>query len=360
MTPGSETPRVAAGEHVTRSSVSADSGLDWAHPGAWEVVPAVYRIPLPLATDGLRAVNVYAIAGADGITMIDGGWAIEGAIEALTDALAMIGYGLGDIRRFLVTHIHRDHYTLASVIADRTGAEINLGAAEKPTLDFIHDPARMTRAAFTQTFIEAGTPEIAFRWEDLEDIPDLAHWRAPDRWLVEDERIDIADRTLTVRATPGHTPGHIVFVDSDAGVVFSGDHLLPTITPSVGFVVPTPADPLRDFLDSLVAMRELGDMRILPAHGPVGMSSAERAQELLDHHDVRLQEVRGVLTSHPMSAYAVAERLRWTRRGLEFGELDIFNRGLAVIEARAHLNYLVGSGLLERGSQQEATEYRSI
>lgn len=349
---------MAGGERIVRSSVSSDSGLDWTKPGAWKVVEDVYRIPLPLATDGLRAVNVYAIVGSDGITMIDGGWAIDGALEALTRALATIGGVIGDIRQFLVTHSHRDHYTLASIIADRTGAEIHLGSAEKPTLDFIHDPARMTKAAFTEMFLESGTRELALQWEVLEaEPPDLTHWRSPDHWLVDRDRIELANRTLTVHATPGHTPGHVVFVDLMAGTIFSGDHLLPTITPSVGFVVPAPPDALSQFLDSLRNVRDLGALRLLPAHGPIGMSSAARAQELLDHHDERLHDVRGVLASRPMTAFAVAERLRWTRRGLAFTDLDTFNRGLAVIEARAHLNYLVHSGLLRVTSSDGIVMY---
>jgi hypothetical protein len=37
-------------------------------------VPGIYRIPLPLPFDGLRAVNAYAIETADGLVMIDSGW----------------------------------------------------------------------------------------------------------------------------------------------------------------------------------------------------------------------------------------------------------------------------------------------
>lgn len=349
---------MVADEQVTRSSVSPDSGTDWAQAGVSEVVPGVFRIPLPLASDGLRAVNVYAVLDSDRITMIDGGWAIAGARNALADALAAIGFAIGDISRFLVTHSHRDHYTLASLIAGETCAEIALGLMEKPTLDFIHDPKRMTNAAFTPTFTESGAADIARQWEELEsELPDPAHWRSPDRWLVGGEQVGLADRVLGVRHTPGHTPGHVVFVESAERIMFSGDHLLPSITPSLGFVVPTPVDPLRDFLASLQAMRDLGDMTLLPAHGPIGRSSAERAQELLDHHGVRLGQVLESMVSRSSTSLAMAERLRWTRRELSFDDLDAFNQGLAVIEARAHLNYLVGAGVLESRLVEDRSEY---
>ena len=66
---------------------------------------------------------------------------------------------------------------------------------------------------------------------------------------------------------PGHTAGHFVFADLDAGLLFAGDHVLPTITPSVGFELVYADDPLRDFLGSLERVRRLPDLRLLPAHG---------------------------------------------------------------------------------------------
>ena len=50
--------------------------IEWDAPGVYPVMDGVYRIPLPLPNDGLRAVNVYAIADGDGLVLIDGGWAL--------------------------------------------------------------------------------------------------------------------------------------------------------------------------------------------------------------------------------------------------------------------------------------------
>lgn len=48
----------------------------WFESGTYEVAPGVHRIPLPLPNDGLRAVNVYALTGDDGIVLVDAGWAL--------------------------------------------------------------------------------------------------------------------------------------------------------------------------------------------------------------------------------------------------------------------------------------------
>jgi len=42
---------------------------DWTAAGVFEVAPGVYRIPLPLPNDGLRAVNVYAVVDGDGLVL---------------------------------------------------------------------------------------------------------------------------------------------------------------------------------------------------------------------------------------------------------------------------------------------------
>ena len=45
----------------------------WAQPQVEDLGGGVYRIPLPLGMDALRAVNIYAITDAEGVDLIDGG-----------------------------------------------------------------------------------------------------------------------------------------------------------------------------------------------------------------------------------------------------------------------------------------------
>lgn len=59
---------------------------DWTSPGAFEVFPGVYRIPLPLPSDALKAVNVYALVDGDGLVLVDSGWAVPAASTVLEDS----------------------------------------------------------------------------------------------------------------------------------------------------------------------------------------------------------------------------------------------------------------------------------
>ncbi|WP_370288519.1 MBL fold metallo-hydrolase [Nocardioides sp.] len=332
---------------ATGHAISPDSGEHWAAEGAWQVAEGLHRIPLPLPMDALKAVNVYVLEADDGLTLVDGGWSIEIARDLLEKSLRSVGYGFGDIRRFLVTHVHRDHYTMASVLGAEFGAEVLLGRGEEPALALLNDAADLDESPFLGVLRTAGAAEIAEQWAAGHDgeLPDPADWRRPTRWLEGDERFTVGRRTLDAVHTPGHTPGHYVYADVADELLFAGDHVLPTITPSIGFTVPAVDQPLGHFMASLTRVRALPDLRILPAHGPVAPSSHARVDELLAHHEHRLDlclaslKERGRVTS-----LVVAKDLGWTRHERAFAELDPFSQGMAAMETKAHLELLVARG----------------
>ena len=183
-------------------------------------------------------------------------------------------------------------------------------------------------------------------------------WEAPDEWLAAHQEIGLGSRTLRVIATPGHTQGHVVFTDAATGLLFAGDHVLPHITPSVGFEPVASSNPLGDYLQSLRLVRGLPDMRLLPAHGPVTDSAHVRIDELLAHHDNRLNQCAAAVAKGAPTGYEVARALLWTRRDRQLGELDPVNQMLAVIETRAHLELLVAQGRLISSQEDGVTVYQ--
>jgi glyoxylase-like metal-dependent hydrolase (beta-lactamase superfamily II) len=331
--------------------VTADAralARQWAEPGAYPVAPGVHRVPLPLPTDGLRAVNVYVIQAGDGLVLIDSGWALDVARQALAAALAGLGAGLGDIRSFLVTHVHRDHYTLGIQLRREFGSTVSLGLGERQAIAAL---SGATAEPFAPQLAElrASGAEVIIRGlgDTARALPGgAADWEEPDRWLTPHAEIGAGDRTLTVIPTPGHTRGHVVFRDAGAGLLFAGDHVLPHITPSIGFEAVPSRQPLQDFLQSLRLVRSLPDMLLLPAHGPVAPSAHARIDELLAHHDDRLGRCLAAVQAGAATAYEAARSLRWTRRERQLDELDAFNQMLAVIETRAHLELLAAQGRL--------------
>ncbi|MFT4262650.1 MAG: MBL fold metallo-hydrolase [Nocardioides sp.] len=354
---------MSASPDSTGAAVSPDSGEHWSAPGAWRVADGLHRIPLPLPMDGLRAVNVYVLESGDasgGLTLIDGGWAITESRTALEKGLAQIGRGFGDIRRFLVTHVHRDHYSLAATLGTEYGVDVTLGIGDKPTLDMLLDPSSVSGPTMFDQLRDAGAHDLAELFEgfDLDDGRDDRSSRYPDTWLEGDQRIAVGERTLDAIHTPGHTRGHFVFADTAAGMLFAGDHVLPTITPSIGFEPAVGEQPLRDFMASLTRMRELPDLRLLPAHGPVAPSTHARVDELLAHHERRLSLCLAALTGGaPVTSKEVAQTLPWTRHEHPFSRLDSFNAALAVMETKAHLELLVARGQAARSPSADGVGF---
>jgi glyoxylase-like metal-dependent hydrolase (beta-lactamase superfamily II) len=343
----------------TSHRISADSGLVWTEPGAWSVAPGVVRIPLPLPMDGLRAVNVYVMETDDGLVLVDGGWAIPESRSLFEASMRDAGYALSDIRRFLVTHLHRDHYTQAYVVGREVGAEVSLGLGDRASMELMHDETR-DRDPNLDRLTAAGALELAEGWRAMmpsSERPSMDSYGMPDRWLDRDLTLDLGGRTVDAIATPGHTQGHYVYADRGHGLLFAGDHVLPSITPSIGFEPRWVDQPLRDFLDSLAKVRALPDLMLLPAHGPVTSSAHARVDELADHHAHRLDLCREAVAAGATTAWEVAGALPWTRHGRRRDELGPFDAVLAAFETLAHLDLLALRGQLVRTDEGAERRY---
>lgn len=334
---------------------------EWSVPGVFSVARGVYRIPLPLPNDALRAVSVYAVIGNDGLVCIDSGWSVPEARELFVRSLASLELGPYDIKRFLVTHIHRDHYTQAVALRREFGTRVALGRGEEPSLDALRDPAVNPFRRRLEELRRNGAHEVAaglVRTRANQPVPPMSEWELPDQWLRDGEEVRAGGRTLTVIETPGHTRGHVVFHDAADRLLFAGDHVLPTITPSIGFEPAPHGNPLGNFLRSLARIRELPDATVLPAHGPVVESAHARVDELVAHHGARLDQSLAAIAAGADTASAVATCLHWTRRERTFKELDVFNQSLAVSETAAHLRLLAAQGRLQRTVEEGVDRYQ--
>jgi len=321
----------------------------WAQAGTEDLGGGVHRIPLPLPMAGLKAVNVYALIDDQGVDLIDAGMGLANARERLTAALKELGCELGDIRNFFITHVHRDHYTLAVDLRRSRYGSISLGAGEQANLAAARAfAAGDTAGNFRADLKWMGAEKIADELNagDGFDRPGVEEWEEPDRWLEDGVELAASTRTLRAISTPGHTRGHLVYHDAANSVLFAGDHVLPRITPTIGMEPARNRGALHDYMDSLRLMLTLPDARLLPAHGPVQPSTHHRVRELLAHHEERLAEMLEAMAPGRSTAYEVAEAVRWTRRQLHFSELDTISQLLAVGETASHLELLIIRGQL--------------
>ena len=128
--------------------------------------------------------------------------------------------------------------------------------------------------------IEGPDERDAFLLENLEaqgarfGIPDMRNVK-PTRWLVEGETVSIGDLTFNVLHVPGHTPGHLVFVNAPARFALVGDTLFQGSVGRTDF----PYGNHEQLIDGIkTKLLPLGDdMTILPGHGPASTIGAERS-----------------------------------------------------------------------------------
>jgi glyoxylase-like metal-dependent hydrolase (beta-lactamase superfamily II) len=328
------------------------------NPVASAAAAGVHRIELPVGGGGVQSVNVYVLATAAGPVLIDSGWHSDEAERRLEAGLGELGYELGDVTTFLITHVHRDHYEVALRLRKRFGSRVLLGIGERPSLQILIDRPAPEQLPQRRRMCQAGAGAL---WNEVRGgrRPEVT-WELPDAWLRAPQTIEVGERRLKVIATPGHTQGHVVFADAENGLLFSGDHILPRITPSIGFES-VPADSaLGDFLASLLLIRSMAEMRLLPAHGPVAPTTHGRIDELLAHHDERLTATGRAVADGAHTAADVAVRLPWSRRCSRFEDLDIFNRMLAINETKAHLDLLTRRGGLERRDEDGVHHYLTV
>src|SRR6201986_917961 len=260
----------------------------WIEPAVEDLGGGIYRIPLPLPLDGLKAVNVYAITDPGGVDLIDAGMAIVAASERLSEARRQLGYGFGDVRNFLVTHIHIDHYSLAVELRREFRTLISLGEDERANMLATREMINGTsshRVFGAESLRRLGAAELIGRLPMLKRHgPMFADWEDPDRWVADGTDLDLRTRTLRAVHTPGHTLGHLVYHDAAAEIMFARHPVVPPTTPSLGFEPAGNRMALRDYLSSLARTLTLPDAPLPPPHGPGCDRPPQRVPELAAPH----------------------------------------------------------------------------
>ena len=155
------------------------------------------------------------------------------------------------IEKIINTHAHFDHVMAVDPVRAATGAPFYLHEADLPIL--------------------RDTPERVRLWLDTEVAP----IRDPDCFLTHGQMIKVGQEELEVRFTPGHAPGHVVFVHHAGRQVFGGDTLFQG---SIGrYDLPLADGPtlLRSIREQLLTLPD--DYTVYPGHGPATTIGAERA-----------------------------------------------------------------------------------
>jgi len=154
--------------------------------------------------------------------------------------------------------------------------------------------------------------------------------------------VPLPGRQMRVVWTPGHTPGHLCLHEESDGLLLTGDHVLPRISPNIGLQSNLAEPPLAAYLRSLELIAAYDEAEALPAHEYRFHGLADRVRMLLAHHERRCDEVIAILARDgPATVWQVTQELSWSRG---WSSVTGFMRRAALAEAGAHLRHLADAG----------------
>jgi glyoxylase-like metal-dependent hydrolase (beta-lactamase superfamily II) len=261
----------------------------------------------------------------------------------------------------VLTHQHMDHIGLLEVLVRRSGAEVAALHLLGPYLaDFKASIAADDE--FSQAVMrQHGIPE------DLTTVLGAvgAAFRAfgsrgqVTQELRDGDQLSLRDRTFSVLHRPGHSPSDTTFWDADRRILIAGDHLLAHISSNP--LVHRPLDPeaprrrpqaLIQYIDSMLATRELPAQVVLGGHGEPIVDPAALIDERLRLHHRRAEKMRRMLEPDPLTAYEIAVRM--------WGNVAVTQAYLTLSEVLGHLDLLARDGLVREREHDGVVRFEAI
>lgn len=323
---------------------------------AEEVAPGILRVMLPIDLPGLGHVNCYVLEDDRGLALVDPGLADGVTHRVLTEQLAEVGLDIRRVHTAVVTHSHFDHYggiarlhVLNTIVPVETIAHHSFGhgwrqayssllesedsttLVERTDDEVTELSSRLVRQTPWGTTTDPFPAPLLSRWGKGIDVLEVLRPPHISRPINNRDVIMLGGLEWIAIHTPGHADDHLCLWNEESGVLFSGDHVLPTITPHIsGFS--EHEDPLDVFFDSLERIEALdGATAVLPAHGDPFIDAAARSRDIREHHEGRLDRLQAIGTEigkQPVESY-----MKMLFRERSWGSM-------AASETYAHLEWL--------------------
>ena len=300
------------------------------------------RFDLPFR---LNHINLYMLTTAEGWVLVDTG--LNDDVTAQHWQILLAGPLAGTpVYQIIVTHHHVDHIGYAGPLAELTGAQVYTSIAEAERAKWLYALAGKDFGnLLAETYHQYGLPVEAVNSAQT----DGSRYRRNTAPLPEFRLLQTGDeiRTLAgswlIRIDKGHSDAQISLMDRQRGLFLSVDFLLPRISPNISADIRDPNfDLLSSYFNYLREMTELPeDIQIFPGHDWPFRNGGARAQQLIDHHNHRLDLLSAAAKTAPLTVRSAMDKLF----GRTFGNHEMY---FASGEARAHLNHLVAVGRLQK------------
>ena len=209
-------------------------------------------------------VNVYFIEDNDGYVMIDCGVNGIEYQELLENKMDLIGLSYENVKLLIGTHMHSDHIGLSSSLRNK-GIPF---ALYKNSVDFIdgYNDWSIRFKKLREFAKKEGAPKSFLNDLDQIETPIYACKISKPDVLLDEGNIKNIKRNIEIIFTPGHDRTEISILDNPSKILFSGDHILPKITPFIP-LEDADDDMLEKYTSSLNKVYNLEQKLIAPGHG---------------------------------------------------------------------------------------------
>jgi glyoxylase-like metal-dependent hydrolase (beta-lactamase superfamily II) len=321
----------------------------------------IYKIKINLPFRWTPEMNVYIITG-DEVTLIDTGPGDPTSFQAISDGLKGIGLELTDINRIINTHEHVEHFAGDENIKRASGASVS---AHKKAANIIQNFNQYVSELFKTIQDAEIEPRMKSVAEGYLSFQAAISSTKVENLLNEGDVVDLGSVILKVIHTPGHAPGHICLYDEERKILFSGDHVIGTGTPFVGYgitdmIVGRVASKLgikivehgnmTDYLNSLERLLSLDMKVILPSHGPIITEPYKKIREDMDRKLLREQMILKALESGEETLDGL------TQKAYGSFQLDYLLRGSTL----AYIDRLLALGKIEKVERGGQTYYKLV
>ena len=311
-----------------------------------KIAEGIYWLRMALPMKGLDHINLWFLKDHDSWVVIDTGLGSRDSKGHWEKVFENEMGGRG-VNRVIVTHLHPDHSGLAGWMCRKFGVPLLMTRGEyflcrlmagdtgKPA-----PPASIEfyeRAGFTDEQMELYKARFGTFGKAISQIPH-GYQRIEDG-----DSIDIDGREWKVVVGSGHSPEHACLWCPELSICMTGDQLLPNISSNVSVWPTEPeANPLEDWISSCHKLKNVlpEDTLICPAHGIPFTGAHRRLDKLIYHHERALERLHELCTEPKLSTEVYSALFR--------RQITDMNRLMAVGESIAHLNCLIGRGLMTR------------
>jgi glyoxylase-like metal-dependent hydrolase (beta-lactamase superfamily II) len=218
-------------------------------------MPEIKAAIVPVTPFQQNCIILWEEPGKLGV-VIDPGGDVPRLLEAIGDL---------DVRieRILLTHGHIDHAGGAAALKEALEQAVPPRGQGNPTTIPIEGPDQRDRSLLEGLEAQAGTLGMT----GVRNV-------RPDRWLAEGDEVQVGAQAFTVLHCPGHTPGHVVFVNQAARFAIVGDVLFQGSIGRTDFPYGDHAALIRAIKEKLFPLGD--DLSFICGHGPGSSIGAER------------------------------------------------------------------------------------